>query len=211
MKANKIITILIVLLVLVSGGSFVAYFLTEEKEPTATEVVNKSNILDTIKDFNYTLEDRDTELFKTNFEALKEVLAASEIDYDAYAELLSKLYIIDLYTINNKINQYDVGGSEFIFPDVKENYELKVKDTIYKYIEDDSYKTRKQELPIVKNVTTSNLIKEEQTIRNTQYEGYSIKVDWDYEKDLGYDKSSTVKLIKVDNKLCIVKQNTSAS
>ena len=65
--------------------------------------------------FDYTLEKRDTDLMKENFKELDNVLCDDQIDYKKYADFLSKLFIIDLYTIDNKKNMYDVGSLEYVY------------------------------------------------------------------------------------------------
>ena len=78
--------------------------------------------LDTIKGFDYKLEDRDKEIYKTEFKKLKENLEGKSINYEDYAKSIAKMFIIDLYTIDNKINKYDIGGEEFVHHDALENY-----------------------------------------------------------------------------------------
>ena len=87
-------------------------FLPKKKEPGEVQVVQVTNSIDK---YGYTLEDRDTELFKKNFEELKELLNQEDYDKEEYLKLISKLFIIDLYTINNKLSRYDVGGLEYVY------------------------------------------------------------------------------------------------
>jgi hypothetical protein len=167
---------------------------------------NKTSYVDIIDDYGYTLEKRDTELFKEKFNELKEVLSKKEVDYEEYAKLLSSLYIIDLYTISNKQNQYDVGSTEYVVESAKENFELKVKDTIYKYVEDNSNGKREQSLPEVASVEIGNVETGTFEFNEQKYDGYKVEVTWDYKEDLGYDKKATITLIQIDNKLCIIEQ-----
>lgn len=180
-------------------------FRTYSKNDKPTEN-NEPIYLDTIKGYDYKLEERDTELFKTNFDALNKVLTNDEVDFEKYAEYLSKLYIIDLYTIKNKLNQYDVGSTEYILPNILENFELKVKDTIYKYLEDNEKGKRTQELPEVSDITLDKIEETKFTIDKTEYDAYTAELSWAYVKDLGYDKKATVVLVKSENKLYIAEQ-----
>ena len=68
------------------------------------DVVNTVAVSKTIENWNYTLDDRDTDLMQEEFNNLNTILLDDTIDYEEYAKSLAKLYIIDLYTINNKIN-----------------------------------------------------------------------------------------------------------
>ena len=208
-KSLKIILIVIGSLILLGGVGAGVYFYMQSKKTPEGEVVNKTNVLESIEEYGYSLEDRDSPLFKRTFEELRDELSSEEVDYEKYALLLSKLYIIDLYTIDNKINQYDIGSLEFVSPEVKENFELKVKNTIYKYVEDNSYNTRNQELPHVDSFQVEEVVAEEVKVPSGNVSGYSVKLSWVYSKDLGYDKEAVIKLIKDDKKLYIVKQDVS--
>ncbi len=156
--------------------------------------------LDTIEGYGYNLEDRDTVLFRENFEKLRDVLKQTPIDYLEYAKRLGTLYIIDLYTISNKVNQYDVGGSEYVYESKRDNYELKVKNTLYKYVEDNTYGKRIQFLPEVASIDVVDV---------KEYDGYSLSLSWEYVKDLGYDTKCILKLAKIDDKLYVINQSTS--
>ena len=105
-KRNKkrilLITVLILLVVCIA-----LYFLLFRGNTRGN-----SNVVEKINDYGYTLDDRDTVYMRTTFRELKKVLKEKKIDYKKYAEYLAKLYIIDLYTINNKTSKYDVGAFE---------------------------------------------------------------------------------------------------
>lgn len=174
----------------------------EEKEQ---EIVELSNI----PGYGYALEDRDTKLYKETFEKLNEELSKETIDFNEYAKLLSELYIIDLYTIDNKINQYDIGGASFVLESTKEQFELKVRDTIYKYLEDNSYGKRNQELPEVADITSSEANKTTVKVGEQNYEGYECTLNWTYVKDLGYDTSAKITLARLEDKLYIISQSAS--
>ncbi len=165
--------------------------------------------LDTIEGYGYNLEDRDTVLFRENFEKLRDVLKQTPIDYLEYAKRLGTLYIIDLYTISNKVNQYDVGGSEYVYESKRDNYELKVKNTLYKYVEDNTYGKRIQFLPEVASIDVVDVKEEKVKIGDQEYDGYSLSLSWEYVKDLGYDTKCILKLAKIDDKLYVINQSTS--
>jgi len=203
-QRNIIITLILVTVILVGGGSIV--FLLSRSTDESTEPKVTVTELDNIEDYGYRLEDRDTALYKENFNLLAEELKKEEVSFEEYAKLLSKLYVMDLYTISNKINQYDVGSLDFVSPDVRENFEKKVKDTIYKYVEDNTYGKRSQELPEVKSIEVSEITEEKQKVGEEEFDGYSIDLTWEYVKDLGYDKKATLKIVKQDKFLYVIKQ-----
>ena len=144
------------------------------------------------------------EIYKEIFNKLKDVLKEEEINYEEYATYLGELFVIDLYTIENKISKYDVGSLDFIYPSEKEKFQNKVMDTMYKLVEDNSTNTRKQELPVVKNVIVNSTESTTYKKGDTTLDAYLLDLTISYERDLGYDKKVTLTLAKEDNKLYVV-------
>ncbi len=168
------------------------------------ETKNNVKVVDSIDNYGYTLDQRDSKLMKDTYKKLKEILNEKEIDYDKYAEELAKLFVIDLFTINNKINKYDVGSLEYVYPDNVENFKTNVEDTIYKIVEDNTKGKRKQELPIVSSVNIEEETNGEYELSDVQNKSYIVKLKWTYEKDMGYDSNAIITLIEKDNKLYVV-------
>lgn len=167
-----------------------------------------NDIIDSIKDYGYTLEESDSKLFKETYEELKEILSKDDIDEEAYAKKITELFVIDLFTIKTKISKYDVGGTEFIHPDYVENYKLNVEDTLYKIVENDVEGNRKQELPMVSQIKSVELEESTFTIGEEEHDAYINTISWFYEDDLGYDEFAVVTLIKIEEKLYIVEYKT---
>lgn len=201
-KKKKIVFIFITILLLIVGiTSMFFYIKSKQKEETPTKVIE---VLDSINGFDYKLEDRDTEIYKTKFLELKKILEEEKVDNEKYASLLAELFTIDLYTIDNKISKYDVGALDFIYKEEQEKFKNKVTNTLYKLVEDNSNNNRKQDLPIVKET-------EVEEIKNTKYskgkeslDGYNVLINITYEKDLGYDKSVLITVIEENNKMYVV-------
>ena len=170
--------------------------------------VEKTKVVDSINNYSYTLDDRDTKLMKETYNELKDILNKDQIDYESYAKTLAKLFVIDLFTMNNKINKYDVGSTEYVYPESVDNFKLNVEDTIYKSMEDNSDGKRKQDLPEVISVDASNIEEVEFEIKEEIEKVYEVKLTWEYEKDLGYDDNATIKLLNVDDKLYVVEYAT---
>lgn len=170
--------------------------------------VEKTKVVDSINNYSYTLDDRDTKLMKETYNELKDILNKDQIDYEAYAKTLAKLFVIDLFTMNNKINKYDVGSTEYVYPESVDNFKLNVEDTIYKSMEDNSDGKRKQDLPEVISVDALNIEEVEFEIKEEKEKVYEVKLTWEYEKDLGYDDNATIKLLNVDDKLYVVEYAT---
>ena len=211
MKASKkkkiIMFITIVLIVLIGLGIFLYMYFKGNKKVDAPAI--QATILNSIGDYGITLSDMDTELYKKEYETLKKNLESDKIDYEEYAKSISKLFVIDLYTINNKINKYDVGGYEVVYPKIVDNYKLNVEDTLYKYVEDNSQGKRDQILPEVSSIEVKSIKSNKYTIKSedTTYEGYKVNLSWKYKKNMGYDDEGEIIIIKVDNKLYIVEKN----
>lgn len=155
--------------------------------------------------YGYSLHDRDSSAYKDTFKELNKALSTNNIDYKNYATLASKLFIMDLFTLDNKLGSTDIGGLQFIHKDLKENFKENMGDTIYKYVEINIDGKRTQELPVVKEVTVSDVLETKYTYNNKDYPAYVVTANWEYEKDLGYQKSMKITFIKDKNILYIVK------
>ena len=204
MKKKKIgIVVCSILLIYFLGGIFYNIFV----DRSDTKKNNNVNNSVQIKGFEYLSNDSDTELFKNEFKKLKKNLESSNINYNEYALSISKMFIIDLYTLNNKNNMYDVGGVQFVYPEARDNFKLNVENTLYKYMEDNSDGKREQDLPEVSNVEVTSDEVYEYTIGEEKYEGYKINLDISYVKDLEYDAKAELILVRVDKYLYIVEKN----
>lgn len=160
-----------------------------------------------IKDFDYILYEDDIDIYKAEFKKLKKNLESSNINYTEYAESISKMFVMDLYSLEAKKNMYDVGGVQFVYPDIRDNYKLNVSNTLYKYMKDNSDGKREQELPMVKSVSIKNEDETKYKIGEEEFDGYKINLDIEYVKDLEYDKSAEIILVKKDKYLYIVEKN----
>lgn len=199
---KKVILFLCILIFVYAAGGTIYYIATREKKDDKPIVTNK----DTIKGYDYTLKSNATKLYEDEFKTLKANLEGN-INYDEYAVSIAKLFIIDLYTINNKINKYDTGGVSFVYPDGRNNYKLNVQDTIYKYVEDNTDGKRTQNLPEVSSVIVKDSKKDTYKIGNNSFEAYKINLEWSYVQDLGYDKTGEIILIKKDKNIYVVEKN----
>lgn len=191
-----IITLVILLL------SFVVYM--KHFRNSETKEANKSNIVHNIENYGYTLDDRDTELMKNEFHSLEAILNEEEIDYEKYAQSLSKLFIIDLFTINNKINKYDIGGLEYIYGSEQIKFKDIVLDTIYMDVLDNTYHSRNQKLPEVKTVNVLETNKSSYQKDDKMVESIIVTVAWEYTLDLGYDNKANITLVNDNNQLYVV-------
>ena len=97
--------IVIISIAVILGGLLI-YQKFFYKEPVETPV-NTVTVTNTIDEYGYTLEDRDTALFEEKFHELETLLNQAEFDQEEYVSLVSQLFIIDFYTIDNKISRYE--------------------------------------------------------------------------------------------------------
>ena len=192
-----LIILILVIIIIIGLIVFKMFF-------TKSEVKNNVKVIDSIVDFSYTLDERDTTLMKDTYKELKRVLKEKDINYEEYASILVRLFVIDLFTMDNKINKYDVACLEYVYPDNVDNFKTNVEDTIYKAIEDNTYGKRTEKLSIVNSVEVTN--EEESTFKINEEEvpSYVVTLNWDYENELGYDKNATITLVKKDKKLYVV-------
>lgn len=204
-KVNKkkvLVFFEILILVAIIAGIGVKVYFDFFKNPSDNpkEVITEKNA---IKEYGYKLEDRDTDLFEGYFNNLEKVLEEKEIDYSKYADLLTKLFISDFYTLSNKYTSTDIGGLDFIYPDSLENFKLNAGDTMYKTVKSNIDGTRQQTLPEVTDVVVESCT--ETTFNyNEELPAYEVKANWTYKEDLGYDTSKTLILMKKDDKLYVV-------
>jgi len=200
-KIKKMLFIVLGVTLLIIVGYYTLVYILVGK----TDSVKKVEVVDNIEAYGYELHDNETSLYNGVFDELKTTLNAEKIDTNKYAELIAKLYIIDFYTLDNKITNHDIGGIDFWYPDYVENFKEKAENTIYKYIQSNVYGDRDQELPIVKSIELTNItssIFEFESIRDDK--ALVVELTFDYEKDLGYPKKATITIIHKDKMLYIV-------
>lgn len=200
---SKLIPILIIAAIILF---VIAFFLMKnngKKEKPVEEVKTVDNIK--AKEFDYTLYDNKSDLYKEYFKKLKEELLKDNVNDQEYAKIISELFVIDFYSLADKKTNTDIGGLDFIYPDMKENFIVKAEDTIYKYVESNVYGDRKQELPKITAVEVKSAEAKPLTYGSlTDGLGYIVTVTITYEKDLGFPKEVTLYLIHQEKKLFIV-------
>lgn len=193
---NKIITILIVI------SFMILVFLIGNIIKDLTNKVKETETLDTIDNYSYVLTDSDTDYYKEQFKELKKILQTEEVNEEEYAKTISKLFLIDFYSLASSINKNDVGGSQYVEEAYRDTFIRKAKDTIYANVENNIYGDRKQELPNVTQVEITKITKTKT--------GYETQASITYDKELGYAKEVILTLTKKENILEIssLKENS---
>ena len=211
----KTVSFILVIIAVISIVGFLCYKVLGNNNTNKPQETVKKN-LNEIEGYGITLDDLDNELYKELFNDLKKNLEGKEINYKEYAKSIAQMYIVDLYSINTKLNKYDI-STELIWPTVAENYRTKVLDTLYTYVQDNSTGQRNQNLPDVNKISVDKIIETKYTYNNgtdkdksddKTYDGYEIELSWSYRVKLGYDTTATVTVIKDDNKLYVVEQKS---
>lgn len=215
MKKSKKILITLIIIVILSIIGILLYNYFSKDEPKEVKTIKS------IPEYGYELKENETKLYKDEFDNLDKILSKKEVDYEEYAKQIAKLFIIDFYTLDNKLSKNDIGGTDFIKDDMKDNFIEEARSTFYKYLEVNS-SDRNQELPIVSEIkdveieNTTFVIKDSKTTtsktktttsKGTQIDAYKVTISWDYKDDYGYEKEANMIIIKEDKKLYIVEMD----
>lgn len=198
MKKFILIILFMILIYSVGGIYYIEYVYKDNNEPVFKNLVE-------IEGYPYSLKSNASKLYIDEFNILKDNLE-NNYNEEEYIKSISKLYIIDLYSLKNKLNKYDI-NVDFIYPDIVSNYRLNIENTLYKYLENNSDGNRNQELPVVSNVIIDEILDEKYSLNKENVPCKKVKVTIEYENDLGYDKSGTITLVKQDKYYYIVEYN----
>ena len=179
--------------------AFVILYIYGYLQRDKSEITNVVNALDNIEKYNYVLNDNVTTYYKDEFHNLKGLEDEEEI-----AKQVAKLFVIDLFSINYKVNKYEVTSAQYYYSDKREMFRNKVIDTLYNFVIDNSYDDRKQDLPEVKEVTISETKKDTYKLGDEKRDCYVVKLSIAYVKDLGYDTKAKIKLVRDNDNVSVV-------
>ena len=199
-KRGKIALLCFIVLIIVCC---VLFFSNRKKKNNPTRNVE---IVDSIDNFDYQLNDNKTKYYNGLFNSLKSLLSKDDYDEEEYAVLISKLFLADFYDLDNKVMKSDIGGTQFVYSDYREDFEKGAIDTVYKSVESNVYGDRKQSLPIVKNIESTSVTSDSFEYGDSiDYKAYFVRLNVSYEKDLGYPTDISLVLIHNNDKLEIAK------
>jgi len=193
-KRGKVLAVILVL----GFATFLFFYNSRAKLQVVTTVAEIDN-------YQYKMESNTTRIYKKYFKELEQELEDNKIDEENYASLVSKLFVIDYYTLNNKITNKNIGGVQFIHSNLRSSFIEKASNTMYKYIKSNLYGNRKQKLPEVNDVEIKSI--KQISYKNNNYQdnsGYQVEVNINYVTDYDYPKEVTLTLIHEENKLVIV-------
>ena len=198
---KKLFIGLIIVLLLLLGFLLYKTFKPGGKEVKETKVVSH------IEKYGYKLKDNKPKEYKDLFKELEDILNKEPVDEKEYVSKVSELFIYDFYSLDDKEAKTDIGGVDFIYNGILENFLKNAQDTYYKYVESNIYGDRNQVLPVVKDIEVKNV---EQTAfaygDKTDEAAYKVSVSWDYTSSSlsNYQKSATLVWIHDESKLSLV-------
>ena len=211
-RKNNKKKLIIFVLVLILAVALVVFALNNGKKDSVDEG-KKKVVVDEIKEFSNTVAKSDTKLFKDTFKELKTELSKKEVDNKNYASLVSKLFVIDFYTLSNKSNVNDVGAVQFVYSGYTTDFVEYARKGMYKQVKSNLDNNRQQELPEVATVTIESIdevvpssILEHEAFKNvTEANAYEVKINWTYTKSNDFQTSATMLIVKDGDKLSVAK------
>ena len=200
-KVKRIILIVLVVVLLILVGLFIYNKVSNKKSPKEVKIVNE------VEKYGYKLKENKPTKYKKMFEELKKILSEENVNEEDYVKKISEMFIYDFYSLSDKTAKTDVGGVDFVYPGVLENFLLNAQNTYYKYVESNIYKNRNQSLPTVGEIEIVSVEKTPFAYGDKNDDNaYKVKVKWDYtdsEFD-SYQKEADLIFIHEDNKLHLV-------
>lgn len=198
LKVNVILACIVVILVIVMFYCILNIF-GSIRSKSEKEV----EILDTIESHGYELNENDSAYFKSLFSELKDLLESEELDEEKYASLVAQLFVTDFYSLDCSINKNDIGGVQFIYKEYQDDFIAKAKSSIYKYVENNIYGEREQELPMVTGVEVKDISTDIYEFGDifTDEEAYEVTIAISYSKDLGYPEEVKLVIVHSNEKL----------
>lgn len=197
LNKKKLLIYLLIGVILISIIVAVIFIILNNNKPenNTTPTIEK---IDQMENYDYYLDDNATEYYKELYDELKSTLNNEIINEEEYAKIISKLFVTDLFTLDNKITSSDIGGLQFVYTDFKDDFINIAKNSLYSSVESNIYNDRNQELPIVSNIEINNITSSKFSYNGNEYNSYNVELNIIYQKDLGYPTNYKLTLIKND-------------
>lgn len=199
-KAKKILIITFITILVV----ILAFLIM--KKTLFKETVKEAQVLNKIDKYNYVLKDNKSKKYQKEFSELVKILKKEEVNEEEYASKIAEMFIIDFYSLSDKSAKTDVGGVDFIHPDILSNFLENAEDTFYKHVESNIYGNRNQSLPTIDTVTIESIEKTPFSYNETTDENaYLVKATWTYKEEAfsTYQTKASMILVHKDEKLYI--------
>ena len=200
---QKFLFLLVLISIILLVGIFV-FLSFSSKEPL--EEKKKVEVIDHLEDYGYILNDNESTYYNQLFKDLKETLNRKDYTEEEYATLVVRLFVADFFHLENKLTKSDIGGTQFVYEPYRIDFENYAKEGLYKYIDNNIYGNREQELPSVEQVSIDKIEQKEfEYDGTTDLDAYYVNVTIQFNKDLGYKNTYQVVLIHNENKLELAK------
>lgn len=200
-KPKKALIILIIATLLIILG-IILYFVLPKKE-----TVEEAKVISNISEYGYKLHSNKSKEYHKLFDELKKTLTG-KVKEKKYVELITKMFIVDFYSLENHSAKTDVGGTDFVHKEALENFILNAEDTYYKYLESNIYKQRKQKLPVVDEITIDSIENVEYSyLEEIDEKAYQVKAHWNYkdnESFSDYQNKAILTFVHDGKKLVLV-------
>ena len=126
-NVKRKIIILLVMIIAAVGGYF-AY-----KEILSKDTTKEVKVIDNISKYGYNLKENKPKKYKDMFNELKKILSEKEVDEEKYVSKISEMFIYDFYSLDDKAAKTDIGGVDFVYKEVIDNFLQNAQNTYYKY------------------------------------------------------------------------------
>ena len=204
MRLKKGIRIFLTVIAILIVSLFIIWYLFFSDK----KVAKKVKVLNNIKEYRYELKDSHSKEYKSLFYDLKKILGKDTVDYKEYASTIGKMFIIDYYSLSDRIAKTDVGGVCFVHSAAVSNFLEKSENTIYKYLESNLYGGREQKLPKVKEVIVDSVeVNSFEYLDTVDEEAYFVKLHWNYtdlDSSSGYQREAELVFVHEEKKLSLV-------
>lgn len=197
---KTLISVLLIVLIVIGGIFVYKQFFKKEK-------TKEIKVVDNISKYGYKLKENKPEKYKKMFGELKEILSKDKVDEEAYAKKISEMFVYDFYSLDDKLAKTDIGGVDFVYSGVMENFLTNAQDTYYKYVESNIYGNRNQKLPIVNEIEVKNVENKAFAYGDKNDENaFYVQVNWSYTDELFSDYQTNAELVFIhdDIKLSLV-------
>lgn len=203
-KKYKRLLIGIIIVILLGIIAFASYKMIKSNNK---EEVKEIKIVSKIEEYGYNLKENKPKAYKDMFEELKTILNQDEVEEEDYLKKISEMFIYDFYTLNDKMAKTDIGGVEFVYQGVVDNYLQNAQNTYYKYVESNIYNNRKQTLPEVDKVIIGEVKQKAFAYgEKTDEKAYEVQATWNYTNTAfsNYQTSATLIFVHDGIKLSLV-------
>ena len=189
-KVKRLIVVVILLILIIIGLFIIKDNILKKDKVQEVKIVNK------IDKYGYNLKDTKTKRYHKMFDELKKILQEDKVNEEDYVKQISKMFIYDFYSLNDKTAKTDIGGVDFVYSEALANFLLKAEDTYYKYVESNIYGNRNQSLPTVKDIEITSVSQQVYAYGDkTDEKAYIVQATWDYTDDQFSKYQSSAKLV----------------